>query len=94
MELIPQELIESLMSIGIVSYKEQETVWEMAKRCRDTVGLSSAAAGALLGTHIIPGVGTLGGAAALALVNIGACTAVNFGYHESEEIKRLAKGEL
>ena len=38
--------------MGIVRYRDQETLFEIAKRCATTVGLSSAGGGAVLAAGI------------------------------------------
>ncbi len=41
---------QDLMAIGIVSYREQESLWRIAQRCAKTTGLAMGGAGAVMGT--------------------------------------------
>ena len=60
-----------LQTIGIISYREQETLWNIAQRCAKTTGVPLAgmglAAGAKAGAVMIPGIGLVPGAIATAL---------------------------
>ncbi|MES2112462.1 MAG: hypothetical protein V4577_27135 [Bacteroidota bacterium] len=46
-----------LMQIGILSYREQETLRDIAIRCAKTAGMPMA--GALMGITTLPGVSTI-----------------------------------
>ncbi len=93
------KFVMQLMQIGIVSYKEQETLFQIAKRCAGTTGMASAGAGALIGLKagsvVVPGVGTVAGPIAGALGGMIAgtlsCTMLNAGL--KEQLKKLARGE-
>jgi hypothetical protein len=84
-----------MLGLGIVSYREQETAWDIAKRCALTTGAPMAGAGFLMGlkagTVTVPGVGTISGALAgfLAGLTTGTaiCTAVNLSYRN--ELRKL-----
>lgn len=88
--------ISELMKIGILSYNEQETLFQIAKRCARTTGIPTAAAGGLLamnaGTVIIPGIGAVPGYVAGALAGLFAgtlsCTMLNAS--AKEQLKALA----
>jgi hypothetical protein len=88
-----------LMKIGIVSYKERETLYQIAKRCAQTTGIPMAGAGALIGLKAgsvtLPGVGTIAGPVAGALAGLFSgtlsCTMVNVSLRE--ELRKLANGE-
>lgn len=94
-----QKFAEQLMTIGIISYKEQETLWQIAKRCGSTAGVPTAGAGAVLGANLgtvtIPGVGTIAGSLAGAIVGLAAgtlsCTMLNVSMRQ--ELKKLANGQ-
>jgi hypothetical protein len=93
-----QSFVQSMISIGIVSTKEQETVWDIVKRCKHvggTVGAAVGAATATAGSVVVPGVGALPGwfAGALAGYAYGtfACTLANVTFRE--QLQRLAKGQ-
>jgi hypothetical protein len=94
-----EKFVNTLMAIGIISYREQETVWQIAKRCAMTSGVPMAGAGALMGakmgTITIPGYGTIAGSVAGALAGLFSgtvtCTMVNVSMRK--ELKKLAIGE-
>lgn len=85
-----EQFIEELMKIGIVSYREQETLFKVAKRCASTTGIPMAGAGALIGLKtgsvIIPGVGTIAGPVAGSLVGLFggtiSCTMLNMSLRQ------------
>ena len=93
-----QNFVQSLMTIGILSYKEQETLWQIAKRCAATTGLPMAGAGFLLGmnagTVFLPGIGSISGSVAGALAGLFSgtfsCTMLNRSMQQ--ELKNLAQG--
>ena len=94
-----QKFIQEMLKIGILSYKEQETLFQIAKRCATTAGVPMAGAGALygmgMGTVTIPGVGTIAGSVAGALAGMLSgtisCTMLNVGVRK--ELQGLARGE-
>lgn len=94
-----EKFVNTLMGLGIISYKEQEKVWQIAKRCARTSGLPMAGAGALLGlkmgTVTVPGVGTIAGSVAGALAGLFSgtlsCTMINMSMRN--ELKKIATGE-
>jgi hypothetical protein len=87
-----------LMSIGVLSYSEWETLWDIAQRCAKTSGLPMAGAGLVLGmqagTVTIPGVGTISGAAAGALAGLvgGTTSCVMLNLSLRNELRSLAGG--
>jgi hypothetical protein len=92
-----QNWMRQMMSIGIVSYDEQERMWEIGHRCARDAGLplagGLAVAGMQVGTVTIPGVGTVSGAVAGALAGLVSgtltCTALNIGLRD--ELRALAE---
>ncbi len=94
-----QKFVKELMSIGIISYREQETLWELGKRCAVTTGLPLAGAGALagmnMGTVTVPGVGTITGSIAGALAGLVAGTLMCYSLNNSMkiELRKLANGQ-
>ena len=79
-----------LLKLGIISYREQDTLWSIGKKCAMTTGLplgvAIGIASAKGGTVVIPGVGTIsaGLAGFLAGLTTGtlACTAANLSYRK------------
>jgi hypothetical protein len=98
MELLPATFTREMMSLGILSYREQETLWQLARRCAATVGIPMAGSLSLLGTKMgtvtLPGVGTVSGAVAGALAGMAAGTTVCMGLNASvkSELRALARG--
>lgn len=94
---IDENFIRQLRSIGIIKHREQETLYDIAKRCAATVGLSAAGGGAVLaasisspvslGTMTVPA--TLAGALAGLFAGTLSCVMLNEGL--KEELKALAK---
>jgi hypothetical protein len=89
-----------LMKIGIISYKEHETLWEIAQRCAKTAGVPMAGAGFVLGikagTVTWPGVGTISGSIAGALAGLVggtlSCTMLNKGMQD--ELRQFAQDSI
>lgn len=85
--------VEQLVSIGIINYKKQRTIWEIAKHCASTAGIPMAGTGAIIGlkagTVTVPGVGTISGVVAGALAGLFAgtvsCTAANVAFRKPLE---------
>ncbi|WP_460952112.1 hypothetical protein [Spirosoma daeguense] len=85
MESPSPQFIRELMGIGILSYREHQTLWQIAKRCAATTGVTAATPMAILGTQIgsviIPGVGSIPGTVAGALAGLVSgtisCTMLN-----------------
>lgn len=75
-----------LLKIGIVSYKEQETLYQIAKRCTK-MGIPMAGAGAIVGSSL-PGLGTAAGALAGMLAGTLSCTMLNASMRA--ELRKLA----
>lgn len=94
---ITQDFRRELVKIGIISYREQESLWSIAKRCAVTTGLPMGGGGmvmgAKMGTVAVPGVGTMSGAAAGFLAGLlsgtAMCTAANVAYRD--ELRRLVE---
>ena len=86
---------EQLLRLGIISYRDQETLWGIAKRCATTTGMPLAGAGLVMGvkagTVTVPGVGTMSGALAGFLAGLVAgtamCTAANLAHRD--ELRKL-----
>lgn len=86
---------QELLKLGIISYREQDTLLSIAKRCAATIGVPMGAAGALMGmkagTVVVPGVGTLSGSLVGFLAGLSAgtmmCTAANMTHRK--EMRRL-----
>lgn len=87
-----------MMEMGIVSYREQESLWDISKRCAKTVGVTTGAGTAILGAGggavVIPVVGSVPGyiAGFLAGMTTGtaSCVALNYAYRD--ELRQLAQG--
>jgi hypothetical protein len=92
---ITQDFRSSLLQLGIVSYRDQETLWDIAKRCARTTGVPMGGAGAVMGLKAgavtIPGVGAVPGAVAGFLAGLAAgtaaCTAANVSHRG--ELRKL-----
>ncbi len=88
-----------MVSMGIVSTQEQETLWEMAKRCAKTIGGPSAVAFAIMGSKagsiVVPGIGTVSGAVVAALGGLmtGTMSCMMVNYAVQDELRRLARGK-
>ncbi|MGB3799348.1 MAG: hypothetical protein WA952_05995 [Lewinella sp.] len=84
-----QKWIKNMMAIGVLSYREQERLWDIAKRCTKTVGIPTAGAGFVLGSA-----GFVHGAVAGALGGLfygtAACTLLNVTM--KKQLKKLAEG--
>lgn len=98
MSLVDRGFIKELIKIGIVSYDEQERLWDVAQRCAKTTGIPMAGAGAVLGgkmgTVALPGGGTISGAAAGALAGLvsGTVSCVALNLSVRGELRSLANG--
>lgn len=84
-----------LRNAGIIGAKEQETLWEIAKRCSRigvVAGAGVGAKGAMAGSIVLPGIGTVSTGAAAFLAGFaygtGACVAINATL--KEELRKLA----
>lgn len=84
-----------MLTLGIVRYDEQATLWQAAKHCARTMGVPAAGVGAVLGAGAgsvtVPGLGAvpgyLAGMLAGLAVGTGACMAVNWKH--KNELRRL-----
>jgi uncharacterized membrane protein len=89
--------IRELMTIGIVSYREQETLWKISERCAKETGSPMAVAGFIwgldVGTVTLPVIGTISGAAAGALAGLfsGTVSCVMLNYSVRNELRSLAR---
>ena len=75
---------------GIVSFREQDRIIDIAKRCARTAGVATAGGWAVLGSSV-PGYGTVAGFLAGWVVGTGACVAVNRAMRE--QLRELASCE-
>ena len=75
-----------MLRIGIISYREQDTLWDIAKKCSRTLGVPTAGVGLVIGLQggavTVPLVGAVPGALFGLLAGWGAgtftCTALNY----------------
>lgn len=87
-----------LNKIGIVAYNEQENLWQIAKRCAASSGISMAGFGAVIGfktgSVVVPGIGTIAGPIVGALTGLVSgtfsCTLLNVAM--KDELKKIAQG--
>lgn len=87
-----KQVVNELLSMGIISANEQETALDIIERCAINVGIPTAITGAITvgatATFWLPGYGTLTGATAGALYGLANgtinCMSLNF----------LVRGEL
>jgi hypothetical protein len=94
---ITQQFRQDLVKIGIISYRDQETLWSIAKRCARTsgvpMGAGLAVATASAGAVTIPGIGAVPGAVAGFLAGLASgtmmCTAANVAYRD--ELRKLVE---
>ena len=85
-----QDWIKKMMAIGVLSYREQERLYHIAKRCAKTTGVPAAGAGFVLGSAgFVSGavVGALGGL----FYGTAACTLLNVTMRD--KLKQLAQTE-
>ena len=93
-----KDFVQNVMRIGVLSYREQETLWQIAQRCATTTGVTAAAPLAMLGAQMgsvaIPGLGTVAGPVVGALAGLFygtvSCTMLNMS--AQNELKKLAQG--
>lgn len=85
-----QRFVTQMIQIGIVSYREQENLWNIAQRCAKTAGVPMAGAGALTGASM----GAIPGAVVGALVGLatgtGSCVMLNAATRQ--RLRELARG--
>jgi len=92
-----QRFVREMMSLGIVSIKEQESLWNIATRCAKTTGVPMAGVGGLAlagaGSVTVPLVGAIPGYLAGALAGLisgtVSCTMLNVAVRR--ELQALAK---
>ena len=90
-----QQFREQMLRLGVISYREQDTVWSIAGRCARLTGLPLAGAGMVMGskagTVMVPGVGTISVALAGFLAGLATgtamCTVANLTYRN--ELRKL-----
>ncbi|MGV7207200.1 hypothetical protein ACLB1G_05030 [Oxalobacteraceae bacterium A2-2] len=95
MDFVPLDFRRAMLSQGIISYQEQETLWDIGKRCAGTIGMSTGAGVGLVTMNVggvtIPGIGVVPGAIAGFLAGMvggtAACTMANLSYRN--ELRRL-----
>jgi hypothetical protein len=99
MPAVDHQFRRELMSIGILSFREQDTLWNIAGRCAKTAGVPLAGAGLVLGTQIgkvtIPGVGAVPGAVAGALAGLfsGTVSCVMLNTSLRSQLRALVNGD-
>ena len=79
-----------ILMLGIISHRQQDSVWSIAKRCAATngvpLGLAIGAASSQGGTVLVPGVVTISAGLAGFLTGLLAgtamCTAANLAYRD------------
>ena len=94
--LVPEDARRKMIQAGIISFNEQENLWDIAKRCAKTTGIPMGGAGLVMGagagTVTLPVVGTVSGAVAGFLGGLAtgtaSCVALNHAYRE--ELRRIA----
>ena len=94
--IIPANAQNKLKQYGILGHKEQETLYELAKRCAKTTGVPAAGGAAVMGAQAgavtLPVVGAVPGAVAAALggllVGTGSCVALNLA--AKKKLKEIA----
>lgn len=93
---IPANAANKLKQYGILGHKEQETLYELARRCAKTTGVPMAGGAAVMGANagavVLPVVGSVPGAVAAALggllVGTGSCVALNLA--AKQKLKEIA----
>jgi len=96
---IDEKFLTELRSMGIVSYREQETLFDIAKRCAATVGVPAAGGGAVaaaaIGGPISVGTLTIPAALAGALAGLfgGTFSCVMLNESMKQELRDLALRE-
>lgn len=89
------EFRQQMLAMGIISYREHESLWSIARRCAGTMGVPMGGAGLVMGagagTVTIPGVGAVPGAVAGFLAGFVAgtvtCSGLNLSYRD--ELRKL-----
>lgn len=84
------EFQREILSLGIISYQEQETLWDIATKCARMAGVPMAGAGfvigAAAGTVTVPGIGAVPGALFGLLSGLATgtaiCTAANVAHRD------------
>ncbi len=82
--------IKKMMAIGVLSYREQENLYQIAKHCAKTVGKATAGAGFVLGAPGGPPTALAGALTGLYNGTL-ACTLINVAMRK--EMKKLARGQ-
>lgn len=90
-----ESFIREMLRLGVLRYEERDTLWTITKHCAK-LGVPTAGAFALMGIEagsvMVPGFGTISGAAAGALVGFaygtGTCIGITYGLRE--ELKGFA----
>ncbi len=80
-----------MLGMGIVSYREQDTLWDIGKKCAGSIGVATAGGMAVLGAGAgpvtIPVVGSMPGV----LAGMGTCMAVNVRHRNA--LRQLLVGQ-
>jgi hypothetical protein len=93
MEPVDPRFVTQLMSIGIFAYREQETLWRIARQCATKAGQPTTVGGAGAGAVMVPGAGLIPGAVVGILVGLagGTVNCVVLNGPLREQLKRLAQ---
>lgn len=92
-----QKFVQELTRIGILSYKEQETLWTIAQRCAAAAGIPTAGSGVFIGKRFgavtAPGYGTVPGDVVGVLLGLfcGTLNSISLGSTTRNDLKDLAK---
>jgi hypothetical protein len=95
---IDSKVAAQLMQLGILSFREQERLWQIAQRCAKTAGVPMAGFGAIAGTKMgavtVPVFGAIPGALAGALAGLAAGTVscVMLSTTTRQQLRDLARG--
>lgn len=94
---LDRRFVAEMMQLGILSFREQETLWEIAGRCAKTAGVPMAGfgfvAGSGMGAVTIPGIGAVPGAVAGALAGLasGTVSCVMLNAATRDQLRSLAR---
>ncbi len=96
---LKEKFRSDILKVGIISYDEQDQVWDIAKKCARKIGKPMAVGWGMYGfsggTVIVPGVGSvtglLGGMLAGYATGTLACTA--FTVTQRKELRELLKNQ-
>ena len=92
-----QKFVAEMMQLGILSFREQETLFDIAHRCARTAGIPMAGFGFVAlssaGSVVVPGVGALPGAVVGALAGLagGTVSCVMLNKSLRTQLRELAR---